>query len=84
MMALVLAIAGMPPFGAFMSEFLIVSAAFGAHPALGAVLVAGLLVAFGALAMRLHGMVFGDASPDAGPPSPLVDHLDRSDRHRTC
>jgi hydrogenase-4 component F len=56
----VIAIAGMPPFGIFMSEFLIVSSAFAAEPLLAIALVFGLLVAFGALLLRLTGIVFGE------------------------
>ena len=50
----------MPPFGVFMSEFLIVSSTFARAPVLAVVLVIGLLVAFGALMLRLHGMAFGE------------------------
>ena len=45
----VVAIAGMPPFGIFMSEFLVVSSTFARAPLLALPLVFGLLVAFGAL-----------------------------------
>ena len=45
----VVAIAGMPPFGVFMSEFLVVSSTFARQPLLALPLVAGLLVGFGAL-----------------------------------
>ncbi|MFN4087565.1 MAG: hydrogenase 4 subunit F [Alphaproteobacteria bacterium] len=75
----VLTIAGMPPFGIFMSEFLVVSSTFAREPLLAAPLVLGLMVAFGALAMRLHGMVFGEPSPGAAPVEasyvPLFAHL---------
>jgi hydrogenase-4 component F len=56
----VVAIAGLPPFGMFTSEFMLVSSTFARQPLLSVVLVAGLLVAFGALIMRLQDMVFGD------------------------
>ena len=45
----VLAIAGMPPMGIFMSEFLIVTSTMARNPWLALPLVAGLLVGFGAL-----------------------------------
>jgi len=44
----VAAIAGLPPFGIFMSEFLMISTAFARQPILAVFLVLGLLVAFGA------------------------------------
>ena len=58
----VIAIAGMPPLGIFMSEFLIVSSTFAREPLLAIALVLGLLVAFGALLMRLQGFAFGAPS----------------------
>ena len=63
----VFAIAGLPPFGMFMSEFLVVSSTFARAPWLAIPLVGGLLVAFGALLLRLHGMAFGKPSGDVGP-----------------
>lgn len=75
----VMAICGMPPLGVFMSEFLVVSSAFARQPWLAVPLVLGLLVAFGALLMRLIGMAFGEPSQSAGEapasPIPLVAHL---------
>jgi hydrogenase-4 component F len=56
----VVAIAGMPPFGIFTSEFLLVTSTFARSPWLAIVLVAGLLIAFSALAIRLQGLAFGD------------------------
>jgi hydrogenase-4 component F len=56
----VIAIAGLPPFGIFMSEFLIVSSTFARKPLLAVPLVLGLLVAFGALLLRLTGVAFGE------------------------
>ena len=55
----VLAIAGMPPMGVFMSEFLVVSSAFARQPLLAVPLILGLLLAFAALLLRLQGMAFG-------------------------
>ncbi|MGA9602333.1 MAG: hydrogenase 4 subunit F, partial [Methylocystis sp.] len=58
----VMAIAGLPPLGIFMSEFLVVSSTFARQPLLAIPLVFGLLVAFGALLMRLIEMAFGEAT----------------------
>src|SRR5690242_2685739 len=55
----VIAIAGLPPLGIFMSEFLIVSSSFARAPALAILLVLGLLLALGALMLRLNEMAFG-------------------------
>jgi len=76
----VVAIAGMPPFGIFMSEFLVVSSTFARLPLLALPLVFGLLVGFGALMMRLQGLAFGEPSGDAGRPVqasylPMIAHL---------
>jgi hydrogenase-4 component F len=56
----VVAIAGLPPMGIFMSEFLIVTSTFSREPALAVVLGLSLLVALGALLLRLNGLAFGD------------------------
>ena len=56
----VLSIAGMPPSGVFMSEFLVVTSSFARMPLLTLVLVLGLLLAFGALVLRLTGFLFGE------------------------
>nr|WP_294503639.1 hydrogenase 4 subunit F [uncultured Rhodopila sp.] len=58
------AIAGLPPFGVFTSEFLVVSSTFAREPILALLLVFGLLVAFGALLLRVTGVAFG---PVIGP-----------------
>jgi hydrogenase-4 component F len=75
----VMAICGLPPMGVFMSEFLVVSSAFARAPWLAAPLAIGLLVAFGALLMRLIGMAFGEPSKSVGPvqasAAPLIAHL---------
>ncbi|WP_322515841.1 hydrogenase 4 subunit F [Rhodopseudomonas palustris] len=55
----VAAIAGLPPLGIFMSEFLLVSSTFARAPWLALLLVFGILVAFGALMLRLTGIAFG-------------------------
>jgi hydrogenase-4 component F len=56
----VAAIAGLPPFGIFASEFLVVSSTFSREPLLAIPLVFGLLVSIGALFMRLNGLAFGE------------------------
>jgi len=56
----VLAIAGLPPFGVFMSEFLILTTTFARHPWLALLPAFGLVVAFGALLLRLQSMLFGE------------------------
>ena len=56
----VVAIAGLPPLGIFMSEFLVVTSTFARQPLLGMLLVAGLLIGFGALFLRLNSIAFGE------------------------
>ena len=56
----VVAIAGLPPSGIFMSEFLVVSSTFARQPLLAVLLVAGLLVGFGGLFLRLNSIAFGE------------------------
>ncbi|HSE76063.1 MAG TPA: hydrogenase 4 subunit F [Dongiaceae bacterium] len=55
----VVAIAGLPPLGIFMSEFLVVTSTFARQPLLAIPLVLGLLVALGALLWRATGIAFG-------------------------
>jgi len=62
----VIAIAGLPPFGIFLSEFMLVSSTFARQPLLAVVLVIGLLIAFGALLLRLQQVLFGAPSGPAG------------------
>ena len=74
-----LAIMGFPPMGVFMSEFLVVSSTFARQPLLAIPLVLGLMVAVGALLMRLQGILFGPAGdpgvPVRGSYVPLFLHL---------
>jgi hydrogenase-4 component F len=56
----VVAIAGLPPFGIFTSEFLVISSTFSREPLLAIPLVFGILIAVGALFMRLNGLAFGE------------------------
>jgi hydrogenase-4 component F len=62
----VVAIAGLPPLGIFMSEFLVVSSTFARAPLLAIVLVFGLLVALGGLFLRLNSIAFGEPRGPAG------------------
>lgn len=55
----VVAIAGLPPFGMFMSEFLIVTSVMARQPWLAIPMVIGLFIAFGALVTRLQQVAFG-------------------------
>ena len=74
-----LAIAGLPPFGVFTSEFLVVSSSFARAPLLAALVVFGLLVSFGALLWRVTGVAFGDPRGPTGPVKasylPIFAHL---------
>jgi len=63
----VAAIAGLPPFGVFMSEFLVVSSTFARSPVLAILCVFGLLVAFAALLLRLGRVAFGEIRGPIGP-----------------
>jgi len=73
------AIAGLPPFGVFTSEFLVVSSAFAQRPYIAVLLVVGLLISLGALFMRLNSMAFGEPSgsnaPDRMSALPMLLHL---------
>ncbi len=75
----VIAIAGLPPMGIFMTEFLIVTSTFARAPVLAVILGASLLVTLGALLLRLNGLAFGDAHGSSEPAKasflPVVAHL---------
>ena len=75
----VFAIAGLPPLGVFMSEFLVVTSTFARSPILALLLVFGLIVAFGALMLRLQGMAFGEPTggdkPSTASSLPIGAHL---------
>jgi hydrogenase-4 component F len=75
----VVAIAGLPPLGLFMSEFLIVGSTFARAPILAITLVLGLLVALGALMLRLSEVAFGPPTGKSAPVEasyvPLYAHL---------
>ena len=75
----VAAICGLPPSGVFMSEFLLITSTFARAPLLAVPLVLGLLVAFGALMLRLHGLAFGEPRGSSAPAKaslvPMYFHL---------
>jgi hydrogenase-4 component F len=72
-------IAGMPPLGLFMSEFLIIGTTFAKQPWLAVPLVGGILVALGALILRLGEIAFGEPQGASAPVRasyvPLFAHL---------
>ncbi len=75
----VVAIAGLPPLGIFTSEFLVVTSTFAREPLLAIPLVAGLLIALGALFLKLNGIAFGEPRGPVGPAKasyiPMFVHL---------
>jgi hydrogenase-4 component F len=75
----VVAIAGMPPLGIFMSEFLVITSTFARQPLVAVVLVAGLAVGIGALLLRVHSVAFGTPSGRMDPVHasylPMFGHL---------
>jgi hydrogenase-4 component F len=75
----VAAIAGLPPFGVFTSEFLILTSAFSFAPVLALIVTFGLLVAFGALLLHLGRVAFGEPVREPVPVRasylPIMAHL---------
>jgi hydrogenase-4 component F len=75
----VVAIAGLPPMGVFMSEFLVVTSTMARAPWLAAPLVLGLLIGFGAMVLRVQGLAFGTPTGAVKPVHaslvPLYAHL---------
>ncbi len=67
-----LAILGMPPFGVFASEFLILTTAMRDHPWATPFLLIALGVAFAAIFGKAQGMVFGDTTAQRLPHSPAL------------
>ncbi len=63
----VAAIAGFPPFGVFMSEFLLLTATMKSAPWFAVALLSGLAVAFAGLFRHIHPMVYG-AAPEGQQP----------------
>jgi len=75
----VVAIAGLPPLGIFMSEFLVVTSTFAREPWLAALLALGILIALGGLFLRLNDIAFGEPRGPAAPAKasylPMFAHL---------
>jgi hydrogenase-4 component F len=73
------AIAGLPPFGVFTSEFLLFNATIKSYPWLAVPLVLGLTIAFAGLFRNLQPMVYGEPPVDQQPIAanmwPVVLHL---------
>jgi hydrogenase-4 component F len=67
-----LAILGMPPFGVFASEFLILTTAMQQQPWATPILLAALGVAFAAIFGRVQPMVFGETSAKRLPHPPAL------------
>jgi hydrogenase-4 component F len=68
----IVAVAGLPPFGLFTSEFLIVSQTVRTLPWLAIPLGLGLVVGGWALATRLLALLGGPPTPDRGPAPSLL------------
>lgn len=62
----VIAIAGLPPFGLFMSEFMLITSGNAREPIVAIILVIGILIAFGALFLRMQGVLFGEPRGPVG------------------
>jgi hydrogenase-4 component F len=60
-----LAVAGVPPFGTFMTEFVIFSSAFASHPFLTTIALLALAVAFVGIMRHVSAMCFGERAPGA-------------------
>jgi hydrogenase-4 component F len=75
----VVAIAGLPPLGIFMSEFLVVSSTFAREPWLASILVLGILIALGGLFLRINSIAFGEPRGTTAPAKasyvPMFAHL---------
>ena len=67
-----LAILGMPPFGVFASEFLILTTAMHEHPWTTPFLLIALGVAFAAIFRKVQPMVFGESDAPPLPHSPAL------------
>ncbi len=67
-----LAILGMPPFGVFASEFLLLTAAMQQQPWATPILLLALGVAFAAIFVRVQAMVFGETTAKRLPHPPAL------------
>ena len=72
MMLGTLAILGMPPFGVFASEFLILTTAMREQPWAAPILLVSLGVAFAAMFSRVQAMVFGETTAKRLPHAPAL------------
>jgi len=66
------AILGMPPFGVFASEFLILTQAIALHPWAAPILLGALGIAFAAIFGKVQPMVFGETTAKRLPHSPAL------------
>jgi len=64
-----LAVAGVPPFGTFLTEFVIFTTAFTVHPVLTIIALFALALAFVGIVRHLSTMLFGAAETDIVPES---------------
>jgi hydrogenase-4 component F len=75
----VVAIAGLPPLGIFMSEFLVVTSTFAREPWLAIILVFAILIGLAGLFLRLNTIAFGEprgaTSPTQASYVPMFAHL---------
>ena len=78
----VVAIAGLPPLGIFMSEFLVVTSTFAREPWLAVLLGFGILIALGGLFLRLNTIAFGEPRGPAAPGAGFLRADVRAPRHR--
>jgi hydrogenase-4 component F len=72
MMLGTLAILGMPPFGVFASEFLILTTAMREQPWAAPILLVSLAVAFAAMFSKVQAMVFGETTGKRLPHAPAL------------
>ncbi|HET7778108.1 MAG TPA: hydrogenase 4 subunit F [Rudaea sp.] len=72
LMTATLAILGMPPFGVFASEFLILTTAMKEHAWATPILLLALGIAFAAIFQRVQSMVFGETDLKKLPHSPAL------------
>jgi hydrogenase-4 component F len=67
-----LAILGLPPFGVFASEFLILTTAMREHPWATPILLAAIGVAFASIFSKVQSMVFGESTAQRLPHPPAA------------
>ena len=75
----VVAIAGLPPLGIFMSEFLVVTSTFARAPWRAVILVVAILIGLAGLFLRLNTIAFGEPRGPTDPAKasyvPMFAHL---------